>query len=76
MKRESVKPKRESIARTPSIVPVDVQEATHGVYWEPEIPNNCRKGQPSSEDARKAFVIQLTTRLAQQNKVVVKARWM
>ena len=74
--RESVKPKRESIARTPSTVPVDVQEAPCGVYRVPNIPNDCRKGAVHAERARRAFVTQLTNQYAQQNKVVVRARWM
>jgi len=76
IKRESVKPMREWIARTPSTVPNDVQEARRGVYWEHNVPDRCRKHAPDSQSARNAFVIQLTTQLARQNKIVVAARWM
>jgi len=76
IKRESVKPKRESMARTPGIMPVDAQEASHGVYWERNIPDDCRRGVVNSNHARKAFVFQMTTQLARQNKAVVSARWM
>jgi len=76
IKRESVKPKRESIARTPSAVPVDVREAPSGVYRVSNIPDDCRKGAAYAGRARRAFVTQLTTQYAKENKVVVGARWM
>ena len=76
IKRESVKHKRESIARTPRSVPVNVQEAPCGVYRVPNIPDDCRKGGAYGERARRVYVTQLTTQYAQQNKVVVGARWM
>lgn len=76
IKRESVKPKRESIVRTPSIVPGDVQEAHCGVHREPDIPDNCRRGVSTEGRARRAFVSHMTTELARKNKVVVGARWM
>lgn len=63
IKRESVKPNRESIARTPSIIPVDTREAPCGVYWKQNVPDNCRKGVGNSESARRAFVSQLTAQL-------------
>jgi len=57
-------------------MPVDAQEAPHGVYWERNIPDDCRRGVVNSGHARKAFVFQMTTQLARQNKAVVSARWM
>jgi hypothetical protein len=58
------------------MIPVDAQEASHGVYWERNVPDSCRNGVVNSAQARRAFALQKTTQLAWQNKAVVNARWM
>jgi hypothetical protein len=76
IKRESVKLKRGSMARTPSTVPNNVQGAPHGVCWVRNVPKGCRRGVPDAERDRKAFVLTLTAQLARENKFVVAAHWM